>query len=208
MTMHEMTFDTFLCDDSAETNRTVKTLTTLHKNPIQAKVLCIWGGNSTGKTHLLHAVENTKSSQIRLYLTSDQLSQKLSHAIKEGQVAEFVESFANVDILLIDDAQFLAANFILELLYSAIVPRIHQYVILASDCDPQAIGLLSNDGIVLRLEEPSLAVRKMFVLKIADSFQLQLDEAVQSLIATELTDFRRISGLLTFLKAMNIGKQK
>lgn len=199
--MNKMTFENFMCD-IPENRSIISALASLEQKPFKEKVLCLWGGNSSGKTHLLQAVLKASNRLRTTYITSDQLCLKLAFAIRCNKSQDFEDYFENVDILLIDDSQFLVGKYALDFLYERIVPKVHQYVILASDCDPQNIGLLRSDGVVLKIEQPSVAVRRKLVSQMAESFQLQLDEPVQLLIATELTDVRRIRGFLIFLKAV------
>lgn len=199
---NHMTFDSFFYD-SEETGQTVDALISLlQQNPNLPKVLCLMGANSSGKTHLLHAIKSGSCQNV-FYTTSDQLSLNLSQAISEDCVCAFIDTFSNMDILLIDDAQYLVTKeAMLDFLYDKIVPRIRQHVIMASDCDPQDIGILRGYSKVLKVELPSLEVRKHILQQRMDELNLVIDDALQHHIASKLTDPRQINGFLTYLKAV------
>lgn len=201
-----MTFDSFFYD-SKETGKTVNTLISLlQPNQDLPKMLFLWGANSSGKTHLLHALEK-ESCQNVLYTTSDQLSRKLLQAVRKEDVCTFRNTFTNVDILLIDDAQFLVSQWAtLDFLYDEIVPIIHQNVIMASDCSPLHINLLRGEGIVLKIDRPALEARKRILRQRMEDLDFFLDDATQHHIASTLTDPRKIKGFLTYLKATQTGK--
>lgn len=202
-----MTFDSFFYD-SEETRQTVEILTSLTQpNDAIPKVLFLWGKNSSGKSHLLHAIKH-KGIQSIHYITSDQLSQELMQAIREDNVSKLVNSFCKVDILLIDDAQFLVAKeAMIDFLYKEIVPRVRQNIILASDCDPQNIGIIRGNSNILILKPPGLEARKKILRQKMDELQLAIDDDLQHHIASTLTDPRKINGFLAYLKAMQTSNQ-
>ena len=196
----EMTFQNYIYDVS-DNGRIIAALKSLPLKPFASKVLCLWGGNSSGKTHLLHAIQKACRSARVKYITADQFCINLACGIADNKVRKFEDSFNEVDILLLDDAQFLVGKYALEFLKERIISRIHCNVLLASDCDPYATGILKNNEIVLRLISPNSIVRLQVVRQKSSELQLQIDESVQQLIATNITDVRRITGFLTFLKA-------
>lgn len=197
----EMTFQSYIYDVS-DNGRVITVLKSLPQKPFESKVLCLWGDNSSGKTHLLHAVKYLHSNNMRVeYTTSDRFILLLARAIEENTVRNFEEFYDKVDILLFDDAQFLIGKYALEFLKKRIVPRIHCYVLLALDFEPHTIGILDKDEVVLKLVAPNISVRQQIVRKISNELQLQLDEALQLLVAEKISDVRRISGFLTYLKA-------
>ena len=160
--MHEMTFDNFYYDDN-DNGCVVEALKNISRNPYGTKVLCLWGSNSSGKTHLLHAIQNA-SERIRVvFMTSDQFNLMLTHSVEVGDVWKFEKSFEEVDILLLDDAQFLVGKYALAFLKERIIPHIRCSVLLASDCDPYLIGILNTDDIALKLESPNSLVRQQIV---------------------------------------------
>lgn len=201
-----MTFDNY-CYDSEETGQTVEILISLLKqNTDLPQILCLTGPNSSGKTHLLRAFEKESRQTVR-YITSDQLSLELYRAINDDSVSTLIKSFSNLDILLIDDAQFLVAKeAMLDFLYNEIVPRIRQHIIMASDCNPQNIGILRGNSKVLVLEPPTLEARKEILRRRTEDLQLVIDDDIQHHIASKLTDPRKINGFLTYLKAKQTGK--
>ena len=76
--------------------------------------LFIYGGVGLGKTHLMHAIGNAilrknKNSNI-LYVTSEKFTNQLINAIKDNTSAQFRDKYRNIDVLLIDDIQFIAGK--------------------------------------------------------------------------------------------------
>lgn len=200
MFMYEMTFDNF-CYDDHDNGRVVEELKKFWTNPLRTKVLCLWGSNSSGKTHLLHAIQNENEKFRIVFMTADRFNLMLAYTVESGDVQKFEESFEEVDILLLDDAQFLVGKYALEFLKERIIPRIRCNVLLASDCDPYTTGILGKDEIALKLATPNNNVRYQIVRRMSDIMQLQIDNATQHLIAKNISDVRRIHGFLTFLKA-------
>lgn len=199
--MQKMTFENYLYD-ALENEIAVNTLASLNKTVIQPKVLCLWGENSSGKTHLLQAVTEACHDRTVRYMTSDEIIQRLSQALQDGSLDAYKRSFENVDILLVDDAQFFAGRTAtLCFLREYVFPQVRRNVVMASDCDPCIIGLLRERDKVLRLEQPNLRIRQMIVSGMAAQLHLTLSSSTQHLIASEFSDIRQIYGFLTFLKA-------
>lgn len=196
----EMTFQNYIYDVS-DNGRIIAALKSLPLKPFASKVLCLWGDNSSGKTHLLHAVKCLHSNMRVEYTTSDRFILLLARSVEENTVQNFEKAYDKVDILLLDDAQFLVGKYALEFLKERIIPRIRCNVLLASDFEPHTIGILDKDEVALKLVAPNTSVRQQIVRRMSDEMQLQLDEALQLLIAERISDVRRINGFLTYLKA-------
>lgn len=202
----DMNFENFYYD-SKETAEVVNTLQSLPQQDHLPKVLCLWGECSSGKSHLLRAIEKQHENNC-LYTTSDQLSQKLQQAIHREDLNSYRNEFTNIELLLIDDGQYLAGkSATLDFIYNDIIPQIHKHVVIASDCDPRSIGILRGNGFVLKIDTPSFAVRQRVIKQRAEELQLALDDEIQDHIASSITDLRRICGFLAYLKAMQTSNQ-
>lgn len=203
--MLDMNFENYFYE-SEETAEAVNTLQSLPQDHLP-KVLCLWGECSSGKSHLLRAIEKQHENN-RLYTTSDQLSQKLQQAIQRDDLNSYRNEFADIELLLVDDGQYLAGkSATLDFIYNDIIPQIHKHVVIASDCDPRSIGILRGDGLVLKIETPPFAVRQRVIRKRAEELQLVLDDEIQDHIASSITDLRRICGFLAYLKATQTSNQ-
>jgi len=202
----DMTFENFFYD-SKETADTINILQSLLQQDYLPKVLCLWGGCSSGKSHLLRAIEQQYKNNL-LFTTSDQLSLKLQQAIYKDDLNSYRNEFANIDLLLIDDGQYLAGKAAtLDFIYNDIISQIRKHVIIASDCNPRSIGILRDDGLVLKIDNPSFAVRQRVIKQRAEELQLALNDEILDHIASSITDLRRICGFLTYLKAVQTSNQ-
>ena len=112
------TFDTFVPGDSNRFARTVA-LAVAEGSGRDFNPLCIYGGSGLGKTHLLNAIGNyalVKDSSLKVrYVTSEEFTNEFIEALQtpnqsQGQIAEFNRRYREVDVLLIDDIQFLGGK--------------------------------------------------------------------------------------------------
>lgn len=82
--------------------------------PVTFNPLFLYGGVGLGKTHLMHAIAHelqTKSADLRvLYLSAEQFMYRFVQALRERQVMDFKEMFRSVDVLMVDDVQFIAGK--------------------------------------------------------------------------------------------------
>jgi len=125
--------------------------------------LFIYGGVGLGKTHLLQAVGNEilrKNPQSNvLYVTSERFTNDFISAVRSGQAKDFKNRYRNVDVLLIDDIQFITSKEQTQEEFFHTFNQLHQtnkQIIVSSDRPPKAIlGLESR--LISRLEQGMLA---------------------------------------------------
>ena len=112
------TFDTFVPGDSNRFARTVA-LAVAEGSGHDFNPLCIYGGSGLGKTHLLNAIGNyalVKDPNLKVrYVTSEEFTNEFIEALGDtnqnsGQIKEFNRRYREVDVLLIDDIQFLSGK--------------------------------------------------------------------------------------------------
>lgn len=180
-----------------------------------ANPLFIYGGVGLGKTHLLNAIGNSlKQAQPNLkiiYVTAESFTNELIYSIRNGSNAElnkeFREKYRNLDILMIDDIQFLigktstqeALFHIFNVLYNS-----EKQIILSSDRPIKELIHLEErltsrfaSGIVANIEPPSLETRIAILQKKAMYYKFKLSDDVLRYIAEKgNTNIRILEGML------------
>lgn len=197
--MKNQTFNNFhYSEANAYVIDTFKAIATDTLNP---HIILLYGKNSSGKTHLLHALQYAATSASVLYTTADSLRFDLANAIKAGTVKEFSRKIAETDILLIDDAQFLQ-----ELTQEFLIDRHYVgTVVIAIDRELDSLHQLCAKSnlpfMYLELAPPDLSARIKIVKDLAESSRLEISDEVMHNIASKLTDIRQITGFMKTLHA-------
>jgi chromosomal replication initiator protein len=148
--------------------------------------LVVYAGPGLGKTHLLHAIGNRALRQNRaaLYVTSEQFTNEFVSAINKRSMREFRDRYRNLDVLLMDDVQFLVGKEQTQESLFHTFNDLHQagaQIVLTSDRAPQAIAPLEARlrsrfqwGLLADIQPPSLETR----IAILHAWSSQQDEAV------------------------------
>jgi chromosomal replication initiator protein len=180
--------------------------------PAQAyNPLFLHGPPGLGKTHLLHAIGNyveRYGSGLRVrYATIEEFTGAFVDAVREGSTSEFKRNFREVDVVLIDDVQFLARKertreeFFHT--FNALLESGRQLV-MTSDRSPEELSDLEErliqrfrSGLVVELESPTLDVRRAILRKRARVDDIALSPEVLEEIATGVTSsVRALEGAL------------
>ena len=178
--------------------------------------LFIYGGVGLGKTHLMHAIGNSilrknKNSNI-LYVTSEKFTNQLINAIKDNTSAQFKEKYRNVDVLLIDDIQFIAGKERIQEEFFHTFNTLHEsgkQIILSSDKPPKDIPLLEDRlksrfewGLIADISNPDYETRLAILRKKAQLDNIIVDDEILSNIATRIdSNIRELEGTLNKLIA-------
>ena len=221
------TFDTFVPGDS---NRFVWTVAQAvaegaghDYNP-----LCIYGGSGLGKTHLLNAIGNyalTKDPDLKVrYVTSEEFTNEFIEALQntnqsQGQISEFNRRYREVDVLLIDDIQFLGGKeSTLEQFFHTFntLYQANKRIVIASDVPPKNLKgfearLISRfeSGLPVDVKPPSLETRIAILRMMSAAYPVEVPNDVLDLIAERFTEnIRELEGALTRVTALaSLNKQ-
>lgn len=172
----------------------------------------MYGGVGLGKTHLMHAIGHKilqKHPQKRvLYTTSEKFTNELINSIKDGTSAAFRQKYRNIDVLLVDDVQFLAnKERIQEEFFHTFnaLKDANKQIILSSDRPPKEIKPLEDrlcsrfeGGLLADVQAPDLETRIAILKKktLMDNLDVPLD--VMTYIASHIdNNVRELEGALT-----------
>jgi chromosomal replication initiator protein len=209
------TFDSYVVGSSNRfahaAARAVAEQMTVNYNP-----LFIYGGVGLGKTHLLHAIGNQiaisrRTNQI-LYLSSEQFINELIGSIRQDRMASFRDKYRNIDLLLIDDIQFIARKErTQEEFFHTFNTLYHErkQIVLTSDCPPKKIPTIAEQlrsrfewGLIADIQTPDLETRLAILKKKAEALQMLLSDDVALFIANNVkSNIRELEGCLSKLKA-------
>ncbi|HPS80164.1 MAG TPA: chromosomal replication initiator protein DnaA, partial [Thermoanaerobaculaceae bacterium] len=181
--------------------------------------LFLYGGVGLGKTHLMQAIGNRvlqRSPAARLrYLTSEQFMNELITAIRFEETPQFRERYRSVDVLLIDDIQFLAGKESTqeEFFYTFNALRdAHKQIVVTADKPPKDIPNLEarltsrfNQGLVTDIKQPDIETRIAILRNRCEQegADVRLSEDVLLLIADRIhTNIRDLEGCLVRLMAV------
>ena len=177
--------------------------------------LYIHGGVGLGKTHLINAVANAliKKKHYRIaYRTSERFTNELISAIKNNATQQFRDTYRRVDVLIIDDVQFIAGKSSTQEeffhTFNAL-HELHKQIILTSDRSPREISHLEerlrsrfNWGLVADIQPPDLETRLAILARKAELAGVTLGKDVSYLLASRITNnVRELEGALTRLTA-------
>lgn len=180
--------------------------------------LFVYGGVGLGKTHLMHAIgnqilENNHSAKI-LYVTSEKFTNELINAIKDSNYKNelFRNKYRNIDVLLIDDIQFIAGKNTAQEEFFHTFNTLHEkgkQIILSSDRPPRDIPLLEERlksrfewGILADISMPDYETRLAILRKKVQTENIIIDDYILSVIATKIdSNIRELEGVLNKIVA-------
>ncbi len=178
--------------------------------------LFIYGNSGLGKTHLLmaigHTIQNRDPSAKIAYIKGDEFTIQLVKAIKEGTTDDFRTRFRKVDLLLVDDIQFIAGKQSTQEeffhTFNAIYEAGHQ-IVITSDRPPLEMSLLDDrlrtrfeGGLMADIQPPDLETRMAITRNKAALLGLILSDDAVEYIATNITaNIRQIEGVIKRLTA-------
>ena len=177
--------------------------------------LFIYSGVGLGKTHLLHAIGHTCASRGLnfLYLTSEQFTNEFISAIRSRTTEEFRTKYRSVEMLLIDDIQFVGGKEQTQEGFFHTFNDLHssnRQVVLTSDRSPKALSLLGDRlrsrfewGLIADMQPPALETRMAILRTKAEQMAVTLDDGIIEYVGKKVqNNVRELEGSLNRMVAL------
>lgn len=178
--------------------------------------LFIYGGSGLGKTHLLYAICNeikkhTPDAKI-IYTKGEYITNELIEAIQKGQTMEFRAKYRQVDVLLVDDIQFISGKVSTQEEFFHTFDALHQankQIVLTSDRPPREISTLEDRlrtrfemGLLADIQPPDLETRIAIIKRKAQLLDIRISDDVCEYIANQLkSNVRQLEGAVKRMRA-------
>ena len=178
--------------------------------------LFIYGGSGLGKTHLLYAIcneirKNSPAANI-LFTKGEYIANELIEAIQKGQTMEFRAKYRQVDVLLIDDIQFISGKVSTQEEFFHTFDALHQankQIVLTSDRPPREIATLEERlrtrfemGLLADIQPPDLETRIAIIRRKAQLLDIPITDDIAEYIAGQLkSNVRQLEGAVKCMRA-------
>lgn len=204
------TFDNFVVGGSNELARAACFAVSQNLGKIY-NPLFIYGGVGLGKTHLIQSIGNEllkNDTNLRVkYITSERFTNELIDSIKTGKISEFKEYYQKIDLLIIDDIQFISGKEKTQEEFFHIFNHLYQLnkqIVLSSDRAPKAIEILEErlrsrfeGGMIADVSKPDFETRVAILRKKATDESLDINDEALKFIANNIkNNIRELEGAL------------
>jgi chromosomal replication initiator protein len=208
------TFDNFIEGDCNRLARSAGLAVSKKPGVTSFNPLMLYGGVGVGKTHLVQAIGNEiKKSlphKIVLYVDQNDFTSQFLNALQNNKMQDFQNFYLQVDLLILDDVQFLAGREKTQEIFFHIFNQLHQsgkQIIMTSDCPPRDLKgfqerLLSRFkwGLTADLQEPDFETKLAIINKKMQSDGIDIPKDVAEYLAYSVdTNLRDMEGVLNSL---------
>jgi chromosomal replication initiator protein len=209
------TFDSFVVGSSNQfahaAARAVAEIPSKSYNP-----LFIYGGVGLGKTHLMHAIGHyiqAREKKLNLaYISTDRFINEMINSIRFDRLPAFRSKYRAIDVLLIDDIQFIAGKDRTQEEFFHVFNALHdgqKQIVVSSDCPPRQIPTIEERlhsrfewGLIADIQAPDIETKIAILRKKAEAERVLLPENVALFIASKVkTNIRELEGSLIRLIA-------
>jgi chromosomal replication initiator protein len=208
------TFDTFVEGDCNRLARSAGLAVAKKPGTTSFNPLMLYGGVGVGKTHLVQAIGNeikaNMPEKIVLYVDQNDFTTQFLNALQNHKLQEFQNFYLQVDLLILDDVQFLAGREKTQEMFFHIFNQLHQsgkQVIMTSDCPPRDMKgfqerLLSRFkwGLTADLQEPDFETKLAIIHRKMQADGISMPTEVAEYLAYSVdTNLRDMEGVLNSL---------
>lgn len=178
----------------------------------------IYGGVGLGKTHLMHAIGHAirlRNRYLRVaYISAEKFMNELINAIRYDKTQTFRDKYRSIDVLLMDDVQFMAGKERTQEEFFHTFNALHndqKQIVITSDCPPREIPTLEERlhsrfewGLIVDMEPPDLETKVAILKRKADMDGVELPDDIAFFIASKVkSNIRELEGSLVRLIAIS-----
>jgi chromosomal replication initiator protein len=215
---YEFSFDTYIVGSSNKFAHAAALA--VAANPAGAyNPLFIYGHSGLGKTHLLYAISNdikkSKPDLQTLYIKGDDFTNELIDSIRKNTTIDFHQKYREVDLLLVDDIQFIAGKDSTQEEFFHTFNTLYEsrkQIVLTSDRPPKEIQTLEDRlrtrfewGLIADIQPPDFETRIAIIKRKAERLDVDIPNEVCEYIAKKLkTNIRQLEGAVKKMKAHHL----